>query len=170
MKRSMLWAGLAVVLAAATAAAQEEEGLVVGPAPSICVVKLGESGELEINVMRYVTEIRVETRIAVEGGVERAFAVERLVQVPVYETRLLSTKELKVFDIDGNEIKFEDVTERLKRPTPVLMSPGGKIASLYRDLFQMGTLVLSPAGLGDGPVAVPPSVRGLPPAPRIPPR
>jgi hypothetical protein len=157
------------LLFASTAAAQEKDEQVLGPAPSVCVVKLRDSGEFEMQVVHYVMESRIVTRTIDDGGARRAIAEEAVVQVPVYETRLAATEGLKLFDIDGNAIKLEDVKERLARPTPVLTVPGGKIASIYRDLFQMGTLVLDYPGSTPGaPIrSEPPRLVPAPvPAPR----
>lgn len=168
MGRSMLMFGVTMMLVS-LATAQEKDERPFGPPPIIQVVSLNEDGAIEKQVMRYETRtIRVE-RLIEDGGARRAVVEDRTVVVPVMELQRIPATDVKAFDIDGNEIKLKDVADRLSRPTPVLIAPGGKIDSRYRDLFQMGTLVLALSEVSAPPAV--PIPRGIPmPAPTPAPR
>jgi hypothetical protein len=74
---------------------------------------------------------------------------------PVFESKAIALgKDIKAFTRDGKELESESVLERLKNPTPVVITPDGKLDPFYKPLFRDDVVVLMPVGIV-APVVMP---------------
>lgn len=121
----------------------------------------GKAGELKFTETRtvYKQEAR-EKEIVVNGQKQRVtYVVTVPVQMKVTKTVLVDGKNVKAYLPNGKTVDIKTVSKMLKKKTPVVLTYGRPVSSLFRRVLKKNTLniVLRQPKL---------PVRPIPPAPR----
>jgi hypothetical protein len=137
---------LAVTLAAVVAAPAPPEEPVKpaeGPPPTQVIARMTGSGELEITQSVLVPGKHQEERTVIVNGQ----AVKQVVSATDYRTeqrtRRLSAEGVKITTAAGKEVDIKELSEKLSKPTIVLLAADGKkVDPFYLKIIKGDTLVI----------------------------
>jgi hypothetical protein len=142
----MIRTGLAllfVVCSQSLQAADEPPLLPTTSPPKVAVAKATDAAGrvmIVLTTQRMVKESRVRVFVVNGKNVEEEYEAER----PVYETREIEMDgSTKVNDRNGVVVDPRTLPLLLKKDTPVLLTPDGKLDRFYRQLYRDEILVLA---------------------------